>query len=171
MIVDLFHDAEAFVKTHYPGELDEVHRLISEHGEDNNYQTYSQKRLMTSFAFDNVYTAYYNGIIVGVLILSDINVREMKVDTCVANKVYKNLEVYTFLWIKAIELSKEYTKSLLDLGGIYVNPSPKTKYYNITRFKERLGGKVIRKELYFGNPLYVIARKIMRFCKRKGIIK
>jgi len=29
MIVDLFHDAEAFVKTHYPGELDEVHRFLS----------------------------------------------------------------------------------------------------------------------------------------------
>jgi len=151
-------------------ELKEIHELIVAHGEENNYKSYSMDRLLNSLDSDLMFTALFEGMIIGVLILSD-NDDGLKVDTCVCNKRYKNLEVYTFLWVKAIEIAKWMNKSSIDLGGIYVDAKPSTKYYNITRFKERLGGEVVRKELYFNNLIYVIGRKMVRFCKRNGLMK
>ena len=152
-------------------ELRDIHEIILQHGEDNHYNGYSRDRLFQSFLKDNMFTCYYEGMIIGCLILCKTGELEMKVDTCVVNPKYKHLEVYTYLWVKGIEYAKAMGMYLLDLGGIYVDPSPKTKYYNITKFKERLGGKVVRKDLYYTNPFYVVCRKVMRYCKRKGYVK
>jgi len=152
-------------------ELRDIHEIIIQHGEDNHYDSYSKDRLLKSLIQDIMFTAYFEGMIIGCLILSKIGEKEMKVDTCVANPRYKHLEIYTYLWVRAIEFAKTMNMDLLDLGGIYVDAHPSTKYYNITRFKERLGGKVVRKDLYYSNPLYVIGRKVVRYCKRKGYME
>jgi hypothetical protein len=52
------------------------------------------------------------------------------------------------------------------LGGYDAEASPQSKTYNINKFKERFGGKVVVQPIYSTNWKYPFLRKILKILKK-----
>lgn len=66
------------------------------------------------------------------------------------------------LYWSMIEYGKNNNFKIFDLGGYQLKAKSGNKLYEVNRFKERWGGKIITYYVYSKNPLYIIGRKIIR---------
>jgi lipid II:glycine glycyltransferase (peptidoglycan interpeptide bridge formation enzyme) len=66
------------------------------------------------------------------------------------------------LYWEIIEYGKKNNFAIFDLGGYQSGAKPGNKLYEINRFKERWGGKIVQYDIYSKNLLYIIGRKIIR---------
>lgn len=85
------------------------------------------------------------------------------------NEKGQKLQAMPFLYWNLIKVSKQLSKKYLDLGGYDKEARKGDKTYNINRFKERFGGKIVEQPIYSTNWKYPLLRKILkklRFIKR-----
>lgn len=70
-----------------------------------------------------------------------------------------------FLYWNAILYSKKIGKKFIDLGGYDKEASQEDKTYEVSKFKEGFGGKIVAQPVYSTNWRYVFIRRQMRWLK------
>lgn len=74
---------------------------------------------------------------------------------------YLKFQPNNLLYWSLIEYGHEKGFKIFDLGGYQLKAQKGTKLYEINRFKERWGGKIVTKDIK-GPILYILGRKIIR---------
>ena len=75
---------------------------------------------------------------------------------------YLEFQPNNLLYWTILEKSKNEKYKIFDLGGYQLKALKGSKLYEINKFKERWGGKIITYHIQSSNPLYILGRKIIR---------
>ncbi|MBS3090581.1 peptidoglycan bridge formation glycyltransferase FemA/FemB family protein [Candidatus Pacearchaeota archaeon] len=75
---------------------------------------------------------------------------------------FLNLQPNNLIYWGLIEYGKNNNFKVLDLGGYQLKAKPGNKLYEVNRFKERWGGRIVTYHIHSKNPLYILGRKIIR---------
>lgn len=101
-------------------------------------------------------------VIAGILIVEDKQYNKVWLHINASNPEFLKFQPNNILYWHMIEYGKNNGFSVVDLGGYQLNAKPESKLYEVNRFKERWGGKIITYYIYSKNPLYILGRKIIR---------
>lgn len=111
-------------------------------------------------------------IVAGGAILFDRKNNYAILDLTSANEEGQKLQAMPYLYWNFILYSKENKFDYFDLGGYDNEAKEGEKTYNINKFKERFGGKLMEQPIYSTNSVYPFFRKIMRKIKfMKGVYR
>lgn len=108
-------------------------------------------------------------VVAGGIILLDKNNKYAILDIATASDKGFELQAMPFLYWRLMINAKEQGLRYFDLGGYDVGAKKGDKLYNINKFKERFGGRVIEQPIYATHGRYVSMRKVLgafRFMKQ-----
>ncbi|MFH1249422.1 MAG: peptidoglycan bridge formation glycyltransferase FemA/FemB family protein [archaeon] len=101
-------------------------------------------------------------------IISGVSITENKTNGIISlyvnasNPEYLKFQPNNLLYWSIIEHGKRINAKTFDLGGYDATAEKGSKTYEINRFKERWGGKIVKYPVYSNNPFYILGRKIIR---------
>jgi len=75
---------------------------------------------------------------------------------------YLNMQVSAFACWSLILWAKRNGFKEFDLGGYQLGAKPGDKLFNVNRFKEKWGGKIVTYEITSKNPFHILGRKLVR---------
>jgi lipid II:glycine glycyltransferase (peptidoglycan interpeptide bridge formation enzyme) len=82
-----------------------------------------------------------------------------------SNHEFLKLQPNNLIYWTIIEYGKKINAGGFDLGGYEPNAKKGSKLYEINRFKERWGGKIVKYPVYSKNPFYILGKKIKQMLK------
>jgi len=110
-----------------------------------------------------------NEVLAGGLILLDYNNKIAVLNLTSSSDKGLKLQAMPFLYWNIILYCKSLNFAFFDLGGYDAEAAKDTKEYNINKFKERFGGRIIEQPVFSTNWKYPLLRKSMqkmRFLKK-----
>ena len=104
---------------------------------------------------------YGRQVVAGGIILLDKNNKYAILDIATASDKGFELQAMPFLYWKLMLIAKEQGLRYFDLGGYDVGAKKGDKLYNINKFKERFGGRVVEQPIHATHGRYVSMRKVL----------
>jgi lipid II:glycine glycyltransferase (peptidoglycan interpeptide bridge formation enzyme) len=105
-------------------------------------------------------------IVAGGLILIDIKNNYSILDITAATEKGQKLQAMPFLYWNLIKYSNSIGLKYFDLGGYDIDAKKGDKIYNINKFKERFGGKIIEQPIFSSNWRYPFLRRALKILRK-----
>lgn len=108
-------------------------------------------------------------VVAGGLVFFDKANEYAVLDIATASEKGLELQAMPFVYWRIMLEVKEQGLNYIDLGGYDVMAKPGDKLYNINKFKERFGGRVVEQPVFATHGRYVSLRKVLgafRFMKQ-----
>ncbi|MBI3334507.1 GNAT family N-acetyltransferase [Candidatus Pacearchaeota archaeon] len=118
--------------------------------------------LLTSTNVSKLFVVLHGeDVVAGGMVLLDKAHHYAILDLTAASEKGFELQVMPYLYWQLMLFAKQHGMRYFDLGGYDVGARPGDKLYNINKFKERFGGRVVEQPIYATHGRYVSMRKVL----------
>lgn len=150
-------------------DLDDFYEIYKETAEKGGFSP-EPKKFLELAQEKSIATLYViksgKKTVAGGLLIHDKSYNYSIVDLTGSTEDGTKLQAMPFLYWNFIKLAKTLGNDFIDLGGYDAESKKGDKTYNINKFKERFGGKIVEQPVYATNWKYPFLRRVFRCLKK-----